>query len=358
MNWSDTDRIHMKRALRLARMGLGFTEPNPMVGAVWVKEGRVLATGVHRRAGAPHAEREALEKVNEKGGTLYVTLEPCVHHGRTPPCVDLVLKKKIQRVVVADGDPDPRVNGRGFDRLRNAGVQVDCGCLSEIHRRLNRHYFSYHSNGRPWVTIKAGVSLDGKLTDKDGGARWVTSHSLRRLGHSLRGEFSAVMVGAGTARADDPGLDMRHEAWAGKTHTRVVLDTHNCLDPGLRLFTDQERFPTLIFNTSDSAHRYPHGVETKSVPPGPGGVDLESVLDHLGRMGILSVLVEGGGALINSFLSLGIWDEMVLFCADTLLGGRDAVTLFSSGVPVSHPVRLRERRVFQLDDGFIVRGVA
>lgn len=348
----------MKRALRLARLGLGFTEPNPMVGAVWVKNGRVLATGAHCCPGSPHAEREALEKVDERGGTLYVTLEPCVHHGRTPPCVDLVLEKEIDRVVVADGDPDPRVNGRGFQRLRNAGIRVDVGCLSRIHRRLNQHYFTYHRKGRPWVTLKAGISLDGKLTDKHGGARWVTSEAMRSLSHGLRGEFSALMVGAGTVRADDPRLDLRHEEWRGKTHTRVVVDTHNRLDPGLKIFSDQERFPTRLFSVSGAGEPSPRAAGHEFVSPGPGGVDLNQVLACLGRDGILSILVEGGGGLINSFLSQGIWDELILFCADSLLGGREAVTLFARGVPVSRPLRLRERRIFQLSDGFILRGVA
>lgn len=358
MNWSDADRAWMQRALWLARRGRGYTEPNPMVGAQWVDGDRLLASGWHRELGAPHAERMALDASAARGGTLYVTLEPCVHHGRTPPCVDRILEKGVERVVACRRDPDPRVDGRGFQQLRDAGVRVDVGCLEEEHALLNRRYLTARSRGYPWVALKAGVSLDGRMTDARGRSQWVTPEPMRRAAHSLRGEFSAVMVGSGTARRDDPRLDLRHRNWRGKGHLRVVLDSRNTLPEELNLFQDQERFPTAVFSADSADNRAPRTRRHRFVAPAPDGVDLEGVLRELGDMGVGSVLVEGGPTLINSLLCAGLWDEMYLFCAGTLLGGGDAPGLLSRAMPVEEPLRLRRHRVWEIPGGFVLWGTA
>jgi len=358
MNRKPADISWMHHALGLARRGRGFTEPNPMVGAVWVKDGRMLAGDFHHRVGAPHAERLVLESVNARGGTLYATLEPCVHHGRTPPCVDLILAKGVERVVSCCQDPDPRVQGRGFARLREAGVEVEAGCLEDLHSRLNRRYLASRRRGTPWVTLKAGLSLDGRMTDGRGRSQWITPEPMRAVAHSLRGEFSAVMVGSGTALQDNPRLDLRHPDWEGKGHLRVVLDTHNALPEDLKLFSDQERFPTAVFSADTAADRTPRTPGHGFVPPGPDGLDLAAVLRELGSREVGSVLVEGGPTLMNSFITQGLWDEMVLFSAASLLGGGNAPGLLSAALPVNKPLRFSRYRVFELPGGFVFRGLA
>ncbi|MDY0296190.1 MAG: bifunctional diaminohydroxyphosphoribosylaminopyrimidine deaminase/5-amino-6-(5-phosphoribosylamino)uracil reductase RibD [Acidobacteriota bacterium] len=358
MEWTNTDLARMQQALWLARRGRGFTDPNPMVGAVWVRDGRILSTGFHRHVGAFHAERMALEAVNASGGTLYVTLEPCVHFGRTPPCVDLILEKGIERVVACAQDPDPRVNGRGFERLRRAGVRVDTGCMEAIHARLNRRYLTARRRGTPWVTLKAGLSLDGRMTDAAGRSQWITPEAMRRVAHSLRGEFSAVMVGAGTARRDDPRLDLRHVDWRGKSHLRVVLDTRNHLPRDLRLFTDQDRFPTVVFSAENAPDRTPRTRLHRFVPAAVGGVDLAAVLSELGKMDVGAVMVEGGPTLMNALLTAGLWDEVVLFFAGALLGGGDVPGLLSRALSVDQPLCFTRQRILQMGGGFVFRGMA
>lgn len=358
MKWNQEDLAWMQQALWLARCGRGFTEPNPMVGAVWVRNRKLLASGFHHRVGTAHAERVALEKANYRGGTLYVTLEPCVHFGRTPPCVDLILEKGVERVVACSQDPDPRVNGRGFARLREAGVTVDVGCLEEVHARINRRYLAYHRRNRPWVALKAGLSLDGRLTDEAGGSQWVTPEVMRAAAHGLRGEFSAVMVGAGTARKDNPRLDLRHDDWHGKGHLRVVLNSRNDLPAGLRLFAGQERFPTVVFSAANAENKVPRTSLQRFVSPAAGGVDLDEVLGELGRMGVGSLMVEGGPTLLNAFLCRGLWDEVILFFAASLLGGKSAPGLLSKAFPVDRPLRFSSHRIHEMPGGFIFRGVA
>jgi pyrimidine deaminase RibD-like protein len=213
------DRKFMNIALKLSRKGLGYTEPNPLVGAVVVKNGKILASGFHRAFGAPHAEAMALEHLAVPGTTLYLTLEPCAHFGKTPPCVDLIIAKKVRRVVMAMRDPNPLVDGRGIRKLREHGIQTRCGLCREQAERINRHYLKAIRSRMPYVTLHAGVSLDGKLTDDSGRSRWMTSEEGRRYSHSLRGEFSAILAGHGTILADNPRLTLREAGWEGKPCT-------------------------------------------------------------------------------------------------------------------------------------------
>lgn len=352
------DRRFMAMALNLARRGLGLAEPNPMVGAVAVRDRRVLAVGWHRACGGPHAEAMALEGLKAAGATLYVTLEPCAHHGKTPPCADLIVASGVRRVVAAMVDPNPLVNGAGLARLRAAGVETRVGVLAERSARLNRHYLKFMGTGRPWVAVRAGVSLDGKMTDKAGRSRWVTSPELRRLSHELRGEFSAILAGRNTVLADDPRLTLRHPGWECKKLLRVVLDSENSLPAGLTVFREQERFPLALFSAEAAAGRGKKAERHFFVPPGPGGVSLPAVLEKLGRMGIASVLVEGGGRVIDSFVGQGLFDEAALFYAAKFLGGRDSVQPFASGAEgIECAPGLGEWSCLRLESGFFVRGV-
>lgn len=352
------DRRFMAMALRLARRGLGATKPNPMVGAVAVRNGRVISAGWHRACGGPHAEAMALAGQQAAGASLYVTLEPCAHHGRTPPCADLIAAAGVKRVVAAMIDPNPLVNGVGLARLRAAGIETRVGVLGERAERLNRHYLKFMHSGLPWVTLHAGVSLDGKMTDRAGRSRWVTSPELRRLAHALRGEFSAILAGRNTVLADDPQLTLREPGWECKKLLRVVLDSGNTLPKSLAVFRGQERFPLAIFSAEESARRGRKAERHFFVPAGPGGVSLTAVLETLGKMGVASVLVEGGGQVLDSFVGQGLFDEAALFYSGKLLGGRDSVQPFVSGAAaIDLAPELGGWTALRLAGGFFVRGV-
>ncbi len=349
----------MKMAIRLGGKGTGYTEPNPLVGAVVAKDGKIVSTGYHRMYGGLHAEREALQHVDAEGATLYVPLEPCSHHGKQPPCVDIVIEKKLARVVIATQDPCSLVNGKGIQRLRRAGIQVTIGCLGDLYRFENRHYFKFIQNNRPYVTLRAGVSVDGKLTDKYRKSQWVTGDTLRRISRSFRGEFSAIMAGAGTILDDDPQLTVRGE-WRGKKLFRVVLDSHNRIPTTLKVFQNQGDFPLIIFSSKNAGNKDKkcrHHYFVSTARGTDDALDLGEVLDNLGKLGIASVLVEGGGRLIDSFLRLKLFDEVILFTAGTLIGGVDSVQLMHSGVPLSEAVKLENLETIPFENGYIVRSV-
>ncbi len=351
------DLRFMKIALRLSRRGLGLTEPNPMVGAVAVKDGRLLATGFHRCFGAPHAECMALEDLAVAGATLYLTLEPCGHFGKTPPCVDLIIARKIRRVVAAMADPNPLVNGSGFARLQAAGIETRVGLCREQAERSNRHYLTFMRTGLPYVAIHAGLSLDGKMTDKAGRSRWITSPELRRCAHGLRGEFSAILAGRNTILADDPHLTLREPGWGGKQLLRVVLDSGNSLPHDLNIFKDQERSPLVIFSSLDAGERKKRTARHFFVPADDQGLSLPAVLGRLAEMGIASLLVEGGGRVIDSFVRQGLFDELVLFHSGRLVGGRDAVQPFCSGIEdLAQAPQLADCHWSHFASGSIMRG--
>lgn len=351
------DSEYMALALKASERGVGFTEPNPLVGAVVVKRNRVLAVGYHAAFGRPHAERAALDQVTEPHTTLYVTLEPCGHFGKTPPCADTIIEKKVKRVVVAIKDPNPLVNGRGIARLKRNGIEVSVGCLREWAIRLNRHYLKSMTTGVPYIAIRAGMSLDGKLSDKRRHARWVTSSELRRYSNSLRGEFSAILAGTETVLADNPRLTLRDPAWKGKRFFRVIFDTQNRLPRHLHIFREQDRYPTIVFSSTEAADQTPKTDRHFFLPPGSDGLSLPDVCRILFRQGITSVLVEGGGKVIDSFLALGLFDEVTLFVAPILIGGGESTTLFASGADrLENALRLTGVETIRLASGMIIRG--
>jgi diaminohydroxyphosphoribosylaminopyrimidine deaminase/5-amino-6-(5-phosphoribosylamino)uracil reductase len=337
----------MRRALELAALGRGTTSPNPMVGAVLVRDGEVVGEGFHRAPGQPHAEALALERAAGRaaGATCYVTLEPCAHHGRTPPCAAALIAAGVTRVVAAIEDPDPNVRGQGFARLRAAGVQVDVGIGAAAAEAQNAAFLLHRRQGRPRVTLKAAASLDGKVAAPDGTSQWITGEAARADAHRLRAEADAVAVGAGTALADDPRLTVRLPGWSGRQPLRVLIDATGRTITGARsapagsirragghLFDGAA--PTLVATTAAAPPAAlgawaAAGAEVLVCPDaqaatGEAGVDLAFIAKALGERGVLELLVEGGPRLHASFWEAGLADRLVWYLAPLVIGGDGA----------------------------------
>lgn len=335
------DEGFMDRALVLAARGLGRTHPNPPVGAVVVRGRRVVGEGYHRRAGTSHAEVIALRRAGAQAAraTLYVTLEPCVHVGRTPPCLDAVLQSRIRRVVIGVIDPDRRVLGRGVRALRRAGIEVSVGVRRRDCLRLLAGYVMRIRARRPLVVLKLAASLDGRIAAAGGASRWITGAAARRRVHEMRNRFDAVMVGAGTVRADDPRLTCRLKG--GRDPIRVVIDGSLQTSIRSRVVSARSRAPTWIFTThAVSARRalrlHQPGVEVVR-SRGHGHVDLRDVLRQLGLRGVTSVLLEGGAELAAAALRARVVDRVVLFMAPLVMGGDGVPAVASLGT--RHPSR-------------------
>jgi diaminohydroxyphosphoribosylaminopyrimidine deaminase / 5-amino-6-(5-phosphoribosylamino)uracil reductase len=318
----------MGEALGEARRGLGRTHPNPCVGAVVVKDGRVVGRGHHAQAGAPHAEVLALAEAGAlaRAADLYTTLEPCDHWGRTPPCSQAILDAGVARVVTASADPNPLVDGKGLARLRAAGVGVWTGVLQPEADALNRPFLKAMRTGFPLVTLKVASTLDGKLAAASGDSQWVTGEAAREDVHQLRNVVDALLVGAGTVRADDPRLTTRLASGAGRHPLRVLLDTESRLPLGLRVFQHQDRQRTVVVSAEDKAQEAavrlgPTGARVWGVPRQGTGLEVTAVLRRLAEEGALHVLVEGGARLFASLLQARAADELVLYLAPKLLGG-------------------------------------
>jgi diaminohydroxyphosphoribosylaminopyrimidine deaminase/5-amino-6-(5-phosphoribosylamino)uracil reductase len=324
----------MRAALTLAARGLGRSAPNPAVGCILVRDGRAIGRGWTQPGGRPHAETEAIRRAEAtapegaRGATAYVTLEPCAHHGKTPPCADALITAGIARCVAAFEDPDPRVAGQGLQRLRDAGIPVETGVEADAARRLNAGYLLRRSAGRPLVTLKLATSLDGRIATHGGDSKWITGTAARARAHLLRAEHDAVMVGSGTAVADDPALTVRLPGLADRQVLRIVLDGRLRLPLTHRLVRDAGAVPTLLVTRSDApatrAQAYADaGVELVRVEgdPAAGGLSIAAVLELLGRRGLTRVLVEGGGQLAAALLR-GQWvDRLVWFRAGRVIGG-------------------------------------
>ncbi len=313
----------LRRALRLAARGRYRVSPNPMVGAVLARGGEIVGSGWHRQVGGPHAEAEALGEAGERarGATLYVTLEPCSHYGRTPPCAEAVIAAGVARVVACHRDPNPLVSGQGFARLRAAGIEVESGFLVEEAVRLNLHFLIAATLRRPAVTLKWAMSLDGRIATATGESQWISSPRGRRWALGLREEHDAILIGSGTLLADDPRLDRRLGLAAGP-NLRVVLDRRLRTPPEARLFTVPG--PVLIYTQSTDRER----IEALK---GRGGevvllsaVEPAAVLADLYDRGVKSVLIEGGAEVLASFVESGCYDRVMVDCAPLLIGGKDA----------------------------------
>ncbi len=366
----------MQHAIGLARRGLGFVEPNPAVGAVVVDERpgdpvayELVAEGWHERFGGPHAEVHALQRAAERarGATLFVTLEPCCHEGKTPPCTRAVLAAGIAKVVVGTRDPAPHVDGGGIRALREAGVEVEIGVGGEDAAALVAPFVTLQTKGRPWVHAKWAMTLDGRIASRTGHSRWISGERSRRVVHDLRGRMDAVVVGAGTVRADDPLLTTRlpDDADPPRVATRVVLDGHASLPLDSQLVRTAPEVPCLLFATEAAdpeavAALSGRGVEVATVSASPGSPhrpSVRAVLAELGRRHFTNVLVEGGGTLLGSFSDAGLVDEVHAFVAPKLLGaGRSPVE--GVGLPeVPRLPSLERLRVERLDDDVYWNGI-
>lgn len=328
----EQDERFMRMALELARTALGQTSPNPLVGAVIIKDGTVVGMGAHLKAGEPHAEVHALRMAGERaaGATMYVTLEPCSHHGKTPPCADAVIEAGISRVVVAVLDPNPLVAGRGVDKLRDAGLKVTTGVCEREARQLNEVFFHAITTKRPFVTVKTASTLDGKIASVTGHSRWITGEAARAQVHELRRQHDAILVGVGTVLADDPELTSRLDGQLyGRQPVRVVLDSRLRTPLDARLVQGRAA-PTWIVTTADSPADKREELSacgvTLIVLEGPLTVD--KVLEALGERGITSLLVEGGAGVNGSFLQARAIQKVVSYVSLKLIGGNQAPTPF------------------------------
>lgn len=337
--WSPDDARFMRLALRLARRARGFTSPNPLVGAVLVKGGEVLGQGWHHRAGEPHAEIEALRDAarrghSARGATLYVTLEPCSTHGRTPPCTEAILAAGIRRVVAATTDPNPRHAGRGFELLRRAGVRVETGLLEAEAARLNEPFNHWIVRHMPFVTVKAAMTLDGKIATAAGESKWITGKAARALAQRLRRDADAILVGVNTVLADDPELTVRASgsdtgaARLLKPVRRLVLDSRARTPLTARLVNDEFAALTTLFVTRAAPARrvaaLARRVHVVVAPARAGRPDLRWILRRLGREAVTHLLVEGGGEVNAAFFEARLVQRVTFFYAPKVLGGRTA----------------------------------
>lgn len=333
MAFTGVDHVHMARALRLAERGACTTRPNPMVGCVLARAGEVVGEGWHERAGGPHAEVHALRAAGAqaRGATVYVTLEPCAHHGRTPPCADALVAAGVGRVVAAMRDPFPQVNGGGFERLRAAGIEVDSGLMEAQARELNKGYLARVERGRPWLRLKFGASLDGRTALASGASKWITGEAARADVQRWRARASAILTGAGTVLADDPALTVRAPAPAAcLPPLRVVLDTQ-LRSLGCTKLRDGSA-PTLYLHASGIAAPVLDGVEFAGVRLHEGRLDLGAALEVLAERGINEVQVEAGAELGGALLKAGLVDELLVYVAPLLLGGDARPLLAGLGI--------------------------
>jgi len=356
------DEKHMSRALALARRATPAVHPNPRVGAVLVRGGRVVAAGYHSRYGGPHAEARVLSKAGPaaRGGTLYVTLEPCSTSGKTPPCVEAIIAAGIRRVVIGTRDPNPRHRGRSRRLLEAAGIKVTEGILEERCRDLIRDFRVWVLRGRPYTVLKLAESLDGRIATREGDSRWISSPLSRRLVHSLRAASDAVIVGSGTARCDDPRLDVR----LGRSHPgliKVVVDSRAVLSPAARVFSTRGPVWVAVGGKAPAAsiRRLERAGALVRVFPGPTGrVDLPALWGWLASRGVMRVLVEGGGTLAGSLVDAALVDEVHFFIAPILIGGDEAVgAVGGEGISRMAGARRLERlRVSRIGPDLYVRG--
>lgn len=324
------DELFMRRAMELARRGTGWTSPNPLVGAVVVKDGRVIGEGWHERCGGLHAERNALKNCTEDpaGGTIYVTLEPCCHYGRTPPCTEAIIAAKLTRVVYGSFDPNPKVCGKGAQQLREAGIAVEAGFLRDECDALNPIFFHYITHKTPFIALKYAMTADGKIATRTGASKWITGSEAREHVHALRHQYRGILAGIGTVLADDPLLNCRMEG--GRDPVRVICDSKLRMPLDSQLCKTAQDIPLIIAAAVDDSEKRAAleacGAEVWVLPDENGKVDLTALMQRLGEREIDSLLVEGGGTMHEALLRAGLYHRVYAFVAPKLFGGRDAKT--------------------------------
>lgn len=358
------DEYFMKMALKLAKKGRGYTSPNPMVGAVIVKDGEVKGRGYHQSIGKSHAEVNAIEDAGSeaRGATLYVNLEPCNHTGRTPPCTRKILEAGIKRVVFAMEDPHTLAGG-GAAFLKKHGVEVQKGVCEVSARRLNEAFIKYVQTKRPFVILKCAATLDGRIATRSGDSKWVTGEKARRFVHQLRHAVDAVLVGIGTIQADNPRLTTRMGSKKGSDPIRIVLDAHLSISPDANILNLDSNSDTILVIGSNIAEDKKNSVQKKGVrliqqPVASDQINLSLLMDQLGAMGITSVLVEGGSRVIASAFSSGVVDKIYFFYAPKILAGDDGVPICrgTGRQLMKDSLRIKNVRVRRFDDDVMIEG--
>ena len=354
----------MRRAITLAKKGLGWVNPNPLVGAVLVREGRVIGEGTHEFFGGPHAEVNAINAAsgNVAGSTLYVTMEPCSHLGKTPPCTDLIIQKGIRKVIVGMKDPNPLVNGFGLKALKEAGIEVTVGVEEDSLRKLNEIFIKYIQTGKPFCTLKTAMTLDGKIATVENASRWISCGDSRKFVHELRQKYSSIMVGVNTIIYDDPLLSNRRPGKKNRDPIKVVVDTKGRIPVNAKVITENPQL-ALIATTGqmDLAKKKELerlGVQVVVCPVKNGKVDLSFLMIALGRMGIDSVLLEGGSTLAFSAIIDGIVDSVISFIAPKIIGGATAPTpVGGSGLPLmDEAIRVINWKYRKLGEDILIEG--
>lgn len=334
-----TDQEYMLRAIQLAKKGEGWTNPNPMVGAVIVKDGRIIGEGYHKKCGELHAERNAIASLTEsaEGATIYVTLEPCCHYGKTPPCTEAIIEQKIKKVVIGSRDPNPKVAGKGAQILRESGITVVQDFMREECDCLNPVFFHYITTKTPYVVMKYAMTLDGKIATKAGASKWITGEPARQEVQHMRHRYMGIMAGIGTVLADDPMLNVRVEGW--KSPVRILCDSSLRIPLDSQIVRSAKEYRTIVAYagreeneeitekiTKKIEQLHAKGVDTVCCPDEKGQIDLKKLMTYLGNEGIDSILLEGGGTLNDSALRAGIVKEVHCFIAPKLFGGKNSKT--------------------------------
>jgi diaminohydroxyphosphoribosylaminopyrimidine deaminase/5-amino-6-(5-phosphoribosylamino)uracil reductase len=356
----------MRMALRQARKGIGRTSPNPMVGAVIVRNGEILASGYHKKAGHNHAEVEALKGIGGKakpGDTLFVTLEPCNHHGRTPPCTEAILKSGLKKVVIGMLDPNPTVSGGGSETLQERGIEIKAGVLESECRRLNEAYIKFVVSGRPFVIAKTAMTMDGWTATAAGHSKWITNERSRQFVHRLRDSVDGILIGAGTVLADDPSLTTRFKNRHGIDPIRIILDTRLRIPHNAKVLNHDSDSMTLIAVGDDVSQGALKGVEKDGVstvicPTKEGKIDLSAMMEILGRMSVTSVLLEGGSEIMGSMIRERLIDKFYIFKAAKIFGGDDGIPMAKGPGPekMGESLAMKDIKVRRFGDDILLTG--
>ena len=359
------DQYYMNLALDLARKSEGQTNPNPLVGAVIVKSGKVVAKGYHEKAGLPHAEAIALNKAGTKarGADLYVNLEPCCHHGRTPPCTEAIISAGIKRVILGIRDPNRLVNGRGIRFLRKQGVEVVIGVLRRDCHKINEHFIKYITTGRPWVILKSAVSLDGKIATRTGDSKWITGSKARAYAHRLRSRVDAILVGAETVRMDDPQLTVRPKKKSMRNPVRIIVSGKGSISTSAKIFNNAHKERVIyVANASLPLVRKKKlqkiGVEVLLVKYRKKKVDLPLLMDALGKIKITSIMIEGGSEISGNALKEKLVDKLIYFLAPKIIGGKNAPgPVGGQGISrIEDFIEVKEISIEKLGNDFVIEG--
>jgi diaminohydroxyphosphoribosylaminopyrimidine deaminase/5-amino-6-(5-phosphoribosylamino)uracil reductase len=359
----ENDEKYMRLAIELAEKAKGRTSPNPMVGAVIVKNNEIVGKGYHQKAGTPHAEVHAIKDAGEKAkdATIYVSLEPCSHYGRTPPCTQAIINAGLSRVVMAMTDPNPRVNGSGRKILESHGIEVTSGIFEEEARKLNEFFIKYITTKLPFVILKTAMTLDGKIATYSGKSKWITSEESRNRVHQIRNEVDAILVGIGTVIKDDPSLTTRIPD--GRDAIRIILDSHAKIPLNAKVLNLKSHAKTIVAVTSsapeDKISQIKQKAEVIIIPEKDGRVNIYELMKKLGEMEITSVMIEGGAEVNASALKASVIDKVMFFIAPKILGGKDALSPIG-GIGVDDPseaIKLKDISIEQVGEDILIAGI-